>query len=114
MVIKDDLSGYNQRVYLSGSSKVSGDRIVAKTGDFKEVTVTTSPVVLIGERADMKGWVITPLGSIFVGIDDTVSSLTGFPVSSGDIFRNSGIDYVGNLYWVTSSGSVPVRTLRIW
>lgn len=113
--LKDATTDTLAKVYLGGAVRVSGDRLPSGNGDYGSVTVTATPSIIIGGRADLKRAIFTPFGTVYFGLDASVSSSNGFIMYSGDVYddQGSGI-YTGNIYGVTSSGSVLVPWQRRW
>lgn len=113
--IKDGVTDQRATVFNTGALKVSGDSLTSGNGDYGSVTVTATPTVIVGGRPDLKGVLMVPLGTVYLGLTNSVSSSNGIIMYSGDVYKDGGEGvYTGDIYGVTSSGSVGVRYQRRW
>ena len=113
--LKDATSVNRVIIFDTGSLKVSGDRLLSGYGDYGAVSVLSSATKIISGRGDLKGTLITPLGTIYIGLDAGVTSTNGEIMYSGDVYKDCGEGmYIGDVYGITSSGSVDTRYQRRW
>ena len=111
-----DSAGTNRAtIFSTGSLKTSGDRLVSQNGDYGAVAVTSASTQIIGARDSMKQCMFTSFGTIYIGLDSSVTASTGEILYSGDVYSDSGEGmYTGGIWGITSSGSVNVRYSRRW
>lgn len=107
---------YGQAVVLvNGETNGSISIGSAVSGDYGAVSVGVTATRIITGRSDLKGVIITPLGTTYIGIDSNVTVNTGEILYSGDVFSDSGTNmFTGDIYGIAESGSVNVRYQRRW
>jgi hypothetical protein len=87
--------------------------MVSFVSNYNAVSVGSSATLIMASNPSRKGSMIfnNSAGTVFLGMDSSVTTTTGIPVVQNSTFNNSGIQdaWRGDIYGIVVSGSSDIR-----